>query len=154
MDNQSLDFCTYLRQYVHKPFTESRSEAGKLLHYTLTKVEPGNIELALTVLPQHCNPSQKLHGGIYALIMDEAVGLAFFTVCAGEYYTTVNLNVEHLYSADLNEKITAVGKVIRHGKKIAYTEGEIYNSKGSLICKATSNLINTGKRIFTLSAEQ
>jgi acyl-coenzyme A thioesterase 13 len=145
-----MDTYKHLKQFEGKLFAESKSEAGKLLNYTLTKIEPGLVEFTLEVTPQLTNPLQRLHGGIYALIMDEAVGLAFYTACDGAYYTTVNLNVEHLYSSALGEKIKAVGKVIRHGKKIAYTEGEIYNEKNELICKATSNLINTGKRIFDL----
>jgi uncharacterized protein (TIGR00369 family) len=135
-------------------FLESASAAGRLLNYTLSKVEEGRIEMSIVVTEQLTNPLKRLHGGIYALIMDEAVGVAFYTVCQGEYYTTVNLNVEHLYSANLGETIRAVGYVVRHGKKIAYTEGEIYNEAGALICRATSNLINTGKRIFDTYATQ
>jgi acyl-coenzyme A thioesterase 13 len=117
------------------------------MQYILQKVEPGEVHLQLEVLPAMCNPLQQLHGGIFSLIMDEAVGLAFFTVCEGLFYTTCNLNVEHLRSANLGEQLLAVGKVIKHGKKVAYTEGSIFNSKNELICRATSNLINTGKQL-------
>jgi acyl-coenzyme A thioesterase 13 len=136
-----------------KPFTASKSAAGQWLKYIIVDAKAGEIILKLTVLPEHTNPWQQLHGGVYALIMDETLGLAFATASLGEYYTTININVEHLYSANLNEEITAIGRVIRHGKKVAYLEGEILNSQNQLICRATSNVINTGKRIFTLDAK-
>jgi uncharacterized protein (TIGR00369 family) len=146
-------FFDTVKKYEGGAFTESKSAAGALLNYTLHHVAPGEVHLAMQVQAHHCNPLQHLHGGIYALIMDEAIGLAFYTVCDGAYYTTVNLNVEHLLSAPLNENLIAIGRVIRHGKTVAYTEGDIYNSAGALICRATSNLINTGKRIFELYAQ-
>jgi acyl-coenzyme A thioesterase 13 len=135
------------------PFKEIKSGAGKWMNYTITKVERGEIAFTLTVTPDMCNPLNALHGGIYCLIMDEAVGLALYTVCEGDFYTTVDLNVNHLLSAPLGEKLTAKGQVIRRGKKIAFTEGSIFNSEGQLISRATSNLVNTGKRIFDFYAE-
>jgi uncharacterized protein (TIGR00369 family) len=79
--------------------------------------------------------------------MDEAVGLALYTVCEDQFYTTVDLHVNLLWSVQQGDVVTAVGKVIRRGKKIAYTEGAIYAADGTIICKATSNLVNTGKKI-------
>jgi acyl-coenzyme A thioesterase 13 len=137
----------HMKQHEGQSFIETKSAAGKLLHYKLLDVQEGKVTIELTVTEQIINPFGGLHGGIYALIMDECVGLAFYTICNGELYTTVNLNVEHLWSAMLGEVITATGQVIRYGKKIAYTEGEIRNAKGDLICRATSNLINTGKEV-------
>jgi acyl-coenzyme A thioesterase 13 len=144
----------HLKKYEGTQFTESKSAAGQSLQYILHQVTEGSVTLQLTVLESMTNPWKGLHGGIFALIMDEAVGLAFYTVCKGEYYTTVNLNVEHLMSASIGEILYATGTVVRHGKKIAYTEGSIYNSQNQLICRATSNLINTGKRIFAVDASE
>ncbi len=141
-----------LQKNIGGAFLESKSAAGKWMQYTLHDVKEGEICLRLTVLPDMCNPLQQLHGGIYALIMDEAVGLAFYTVCNGDFYTTANLHVHHLRSAAVGEVLYATGQVIKHGKKIAYTEGTIRNEKNEIICRATSDLIYTGKRIFDLYA--
>jgi uncharacterized protein (TIGR00369 family) len=148
-----LDTFSYIKRDEGGKFKGSKSAAGNWMQYTLHKVELGEVQLKLTVLPDMCNPMQQLHGGIFCLIMDEAVGLAFFSACEGEFYTTCNLNVEHLRSANVGEELIAIGKVIKHGKKIAYTEGSIYNSKNELICRATSNLVNTGKKILDFYAE-
>jgi acyl-coenzyme A thioesterase 13 len=147
-----MDLLELLKKDIGRSFTASKSSAGKWLDYTLEKVEEGELHFSLVVKQDMCNPFQQLHGGIFALIMDEAVGLAFYTVCKGEFYTTCNLNVEHLRTAALGEKLLAVGKVIKHGRKVAYTEGSIYNEKNELICRATSNLIHTGKLIFDIYA--
>jgi acyl-coenzyme A thioesterase 13 len=138
----------FLKAYEGGPFSASQSRAGNWLQYTLHKVELGCVQIKLTVRDELCNPWAQMHGGIFALIMDEAVGLSFFTVCNNEHYTTSNLHVEHLKSAPLQEVLIAEGKVIKHGRKVAYIEGTIYNSKMEIICRATSNLINTGNLIF------
>jgi acyl-coenzyme A thioesterase 13 len=151
--NEANIFLETLISYKGQAFKASNSAAGHWLQYTIHDVAKGSIALKMTVQPQHTNPWQQLHGGVYALLMDETLGLAFATASMGAYYTTINLNVEHLYSANINEEIIAYGRIIRHGKKVAYLEGEIKNSKNELICRATSNLINTGKRIFTLDVK-
>jgi acyl-coenzyme A thioesterase 13 len=101
--NEPNIFLETLISYLGKPFTASNSAAGHWLQYTLHAVDAGSIALKLKVRPELTNPWQQLHGGVYALIMDETLGLAFATASMGAYYTTINLNVEHLYSANLNE---------------------------------------------------
>lgn len=153
MTDNSFDPYEMLKSSEGGPFKEIKSGAGRWMQYTLTRVERGEVTFSVTVLPDMCNPLNALHGGIYCLMMDEAVGLALYTVCEGDFYTTVDLNVAHLFSATCGEVLTCQGKVLRKGKKIAYTEGSIFNAKGELICRATSNLVNTGKRIFDFYKE-
>ncbi len=137
-----------IASYKGGPFQASESRAGNWLQYIIKDAQAGMVQIELTVLDQHCNPWKQIHGGVTALVMDEIIGLTFLTVSNGELYTTVNLNTEYLKPGLLGDVLIAEGKVIKHGKRIAYAEGTIYNHKKEIIARATSNLLNTGNLIF------
>lgn len=141
-----------LKRFEGKVFDQSLSAAGRWLAYTIIKVEPGNVEVSLPVRPEMTNPSQQLHGGMMAMIMDEISGVAFYSLGSSTYYTTVNLVVDYLYSAPVGETILAKGSVQRQGKKIANVSCEVFDSKGTCLARATTNLVNTQKEIFDLSS--
>lgn len=148
--DKKLNISYQLKQLEGKHFTQSHSKAGKWLHYKIERVEAGEIEVSIVVRENMTNPNNMLHGGMAAMICDEICGLAFYSTDSPTIYTTVNLSIDYLYSAPVNSTITAIGKVIRKGKKIAYTECCIYSDSGDLIVRATSNLLNTGKPTFEL----
>lgn len=131
-------------------FKHTESKAGAWLNYKLIKVEPGYIEVQLEVREAMTNPNGMLHGGMSAMICDEICGLAFFSLGIPTNYTTVNLALDYLLGAAQGEKITAIGKVLRQGKRLANVEGYIYNDKKQIIVHATTNLLNTEKPVFNL----
>lgn len=140
-----------LKQFEGQYFTNTNSKAGKWLHYKLLHVEPGTIEASVLVREDMTNPNNMLHGGMIAMIMDEICGLSFYSLGYENYYTTVNLTIDYLYSAVVNSTVTAKGKVLRSGKKIANVECYIYDEMNNIIAHAKSNLVNTEKKVFKLS---
>ena len=66
---------------------------------------------------------------------------------ATAHYTSVSLNLDFLYAAAEGERITAVAEIVRQGKKIINAEVHVFNEKGILLSKATSNLVVTGMPI-------
>ncbi len=132
-------------------FSYSLSMAGRWLNYKLEKVEPGYIEASIEVREEMTNPVKNIHGGIIALLCDEIAGLAFYSQGKQHFYTTVNLAVDYLYSASIGSKVTAIGRVMRSGKKIANVECHVYDEQKQLIAHAKSNLVNTEKDIFDLT---
>ena len=149
MKNQIL---YQLKQYEGQYFTNTKSQAGKWLHYKLLKVADGEIEASILVREDMTNPNNMLHGGMIAMIMDELCGLAFYSTGTEYYYTTANLTIDYLYSAPIHTHVTAKSKVLRSGKKIANVECYIYDEKDNIIAHAKSNLVNTEKKVFELSS--
>ncbi len=147
MKNQILN---QLKLYEGHYFTDTNSMAGKWLHYKLIKVEEGSIEASIMVREDMTNPNKMLHGGMIAMITDELCGLAFYSLGNPEYYTTVNLTIDYLYSAPVGSTVIAKSNVMRTGKKIANVECYIYNESGLIIAHAKSNLVNTEKKVFEL----
>lgn len=127
--------------------TDTPSAAGNWLRPTLVAADPGKVSIAITIRPEMCNPYGNIHGGMMALLIDEAIGWAVVSLAATQHYTSMNLVVDFLYAAAKGEQITATAFIIRHGKKVINTEVKVYNTKNVLLAKASSNLITTNMNI-------
>lgn len=132
--------------YEGKLVTDSRSEAGNWMAFTLDKIEKGKAELSLTVKKEMTNPYRNIHGGMMALVIDEAIGWAVVSLDTDNHYTSLNLNVDFLYAIAEGQRLRAVSEVIREGKKIIHVDCRVYDMQNRLLAKASSNLIVTGMR--------
>ncbi|MBS1771611.1 MAG: PaaI family thioesterase [Bacteroidetes bacterium] len=132
--------------YLGKLVEGSRSAAGNWLQFTLEHIEKGKATLSLDVKHDMTNPYGNIHGGMMALVIDEAIGWAVVSLDTDNHYTSLNLNVDFLYAIKEGERLKATSEVIREGKKIIHVECKVYDMKGTLLGKATSNLIVTGMK--------
>jgi len=144
MDNPIL---TELKKHIGKPYQNIRSAAGGHLAYTIKEIDHGTVTLTMEVRDILTNPSKQLHGGMMAMLIDEACGLAFYTQGVSTIYSTLNLSIDYLHSAFLGETITAKARAIKTGKKIANNHCEVLNSSDVLLAFGTTNLANTLKEI-------
>ncbi|MBL7718097.1 MAG: PaaI family thioesterase [Flavipsychrobacter sp.] len=126
--------------------TESRSAAGNWLQFTLEKIEKGSATISLEVRPEMTNPYGNIHGGMMALVMDEVIGWSVVSLDMNANYTSLNLNVDFLYAIRQGERLRATATVVRAGKKIIHVECKVENAEGTLLGKASSNLIVTGMK--------
>jgi acyl-coenzyme A thioesterase 13 len=139
----------YINQhFLGKLVTDSRSPAGNWLEFTLEKIGKGNAELSLVVRKEMTNPYAHIHGGMMALVMDEAIGWAVVSLEMENNYTSLNLNVDFLYAIKEGDRLTARSEVIRAGKKIIHVDCSVYNAEGILLGKASSNLIAVGMKMI------
>ncbi len=126
---------------------DSRSPAGNWLKPRLEAAERGKVSLSVLIRKEMCNPYGNIHGGMMSLVVDECLGWAIVSLEAAAHYTSVSLNLDFLYAAAEGERITAVAEIVRQGKKIINAEVHVFNEKGILLSKATSNLVVTGMPI-------
>lgn len=143
----SLPTYNELKQLVGKEFTDSRSPAGNWLRPRIEHFEKGIAAISVVVRPEMCNVYQHIHGGMMSLLVDEAIGWAIVSLNIQQHYTSVSLNIDFLYAAAQGERIKAVARIIRHGKKVINTAVEVFNEKNELICRANSNLIATNMKV-------
>jgi uncharacterized protein (TIGR00369 family) len=137
----------YVRKnYEGKLVKDSRSPAGNWLEFTLERIEEGRAEILLTVKKEMTNPYGNIHGGMMALVIDEVIGWAVISLGTESHYTSLNLNVDFLYAIKEGDKMRAVARVIRAGKKIIHVECSVYNIEGTFLSKASSNLIVTSMK--------
>jgi len=89
------------------------------------------------VEPRHLNLHGAVHGGVYATILDTAMGGSVVSLLApGETAATTSLYVEFLRAAREGDLLTAVGKVLRRGQHIAFAEGSLVGSDGEQLSRA------------------
>ena len=143
-DNTPDHLAASRERWLGKLVEDGPSPAGNWLGLTLVDAEPGEITLSLYLKKDMTNPYGNIHGGMMALIMDEAIGWSVVSLGAPTHYTTMNLVVDFLYAAAEGETLTAKSKVIRQGKKVVHAVCDVFDSKGTLLAKGSSNLIVTG----------
>jgi len=86
---------------------------------------------------RHLNINSVVHGGVYATILDTAMGAAVVSVLAeGETTATTSLYVEFLRAAREGDLLTARGEVLRRGRHIAFAEGNLYGEDGRRLSQA------------------
>ncbi len=144
----------YLRNEINKPITKSVSPSSLWLRGTLLEVNVGKASISYQIRKEMTNPLGTIQGGVMAALIDDTMGLAFYTLFEQNMFTSTNLNVNFLFGAREGEIVTVKAEVVRIGKKIANVECKVYNANDDIICTATSNLVVTSVKVTeTLSDE-
>ena len=129
-----------------KPDFRARAKSSdvpvmRLIGFQTKEIADGLAIITLAAGPQHANPMGTLHGGILCDIADAAMGIAFAsTLAPDESFTTVELKI-NFFRPIWEAQLQAVGKVVRRGRTIGYTESEITNEQGQLVAKAASTCL-------------
>src|SRR5262245_22204851 len=91
----------------------------------------------------HYNPMGAVHGGLACTLLDSAMGSAVMSLLdASEAYTTLDLTV-HLTRA-ISAKtgpITAEGKIVQRGRRVATSEGRLTDEQGRLLAHASTTCL-------------
>jgi uncharacterized protein (TIGR00369 family) len=97
----------------------------------------GSVTVTGKVERRHLNINGVVHGGVYATILDTAMGAAVVSLLGeGETTATTSLYVEFLRAAREGETLTARGDVLRRGRHIAFAEGNLSGSEGRTFSQA------------------
>jgi len=89
------------------------------------------------VEPRHLNINSVVHGGVYATILDTAMGGAVVSMLRpGETAATTSLYVEFLRAAREGDMLTARGEVLRRGRHFAFAEGDLVGEAGRRLGQA------------------
>jgi acyl-CoA thioesterase len=91
------------------------------------------------VRPDMMNGVGWLQGGVLAAIADEAMALALYTRLSGrEGIATISESTTFVRGVR-EGTITAKGRVIKKGRRVAFTEGEVYaGDEGKALLSRTS----------------
>lgn len=145
----------YLKNELNKPITKSVSPSSLWLRGTLLEVNEGLATISYKIRHEMTNPLGTIQGGVMAALIDDTMGLAFYTLFEKNMFTTTNLNINYLYGAKEGEEVIVKAEVVRIGKKIANVECKVYNQDREIICTSTSNLVVTSVKVSaTLPKDQ
>ena len=114
-----------------------------LMQMGITGLEEGRVEFTCAVDESVYNPIGVVHGGLVCTLLDSVLGCAVHTTLpAGVGYTSIELKVNYLRAVHAaGGPLTAIGRVIRPGRRVAFAEGEVLDATGRTVATASSSLL-------------
>jgi uncharacterized protein (TIGR00369 family) len=132
---------------------QARAEANlywRHLGVSVVEAEPGRVRLRVPVRDVLKNaPGAPVHGGVYSALVDMGVGAALGTLHeeseGGVGQTTLDLNVSYLAGVREGD-IYAEGRILRHGRTIAFGEVTVSDGKGQTLAVGRATYMIIAKR--------
>jgi len=115
----------------------------RLLQMDLVTLEQGRVEVRCAVDESVYNLLGAVHGGLVCTLLDTVAGCAVLsTLPRGTGFTSIELKVSFLRPvAVASGPLTAVGAVVKGGRRIAFTEGQVVDAAGRAVATASSSLL-------------
>ncbi|NQE60495.1 PaaI family thioesterase [Caulobacter sp. RHG1] len=90
-----------------------------------------------------CNPMGQVQGGYVCAMLDEAMSVAGM-ISSGMTHVvpTLEMKTSFLRPA-MPGSLRGVGRVVKWGRTVCFTEGELYDAEGRLLAKASGTAIPT-----------
>jgi uncharacterized protein (TIGR00369 family) len=103
----------------------ARQRALTTLGATLTRVEPGEVEIQLPFRPELSQQHGFLHAGVSTAVVDTACGYAALTLMPpGAAVLSIEFKV-NLLAPGQGERFIATGRVVRAGRNVTVCTGEV-----------------------------
>ena len=115
----------------------------EVMNMHLESVEVGPVTFTAQPDESHYNPIGAVHGGFACTVLDSVAGCAVQTTLPlGFGYTSLEIKVNYLAGITATTgPLTAVGTVIKPGKRVAFAEGVLTDSSGKVVATASSTLL-------------
>ena len=116
---------------------------ARLIQMGITSLEEGRVEFTCELDESVYNPIGVVHGGLVCTMLDTVAGCAVHTTLpAGVGYTSIELKVNYLRAVHATSgPLTAVGRVVKPGRRVAFAEGEVLDAAGRTVATASSSLL-------------
>ena len=126
----SEDQLDHLARYFNEEVTFSKHIGAKV-----EEVQPGRSVIFIDVEDTHLNGAGTLHGGVYASLIDNAMGLSVLAL-VGVRTATIEMNV-HFLGAVNEGRITCESEVIHRTRRTATAEAKVRDADGNLVAMGT-----------------
>ena len=136
-----------VESYVGKHFTGSPSPFAHWLNGKVIAVSKNALEFSFLVRKEMTNPVGMLHGGVISGMIDDCIGVTFFTLGLEYFYPSINLQVDFFNPAKEGEIVYIKTQVMKQGKTIINIRAEVFSITNVLIATATSNLAKSNYKI-------
>jgi len=114
-----------------------------LMQMDIVDLAQGRVEFSCLVDESVYNPIGVVHGGLMCTLLDTVAGCAVHTTLPqGLAYTSIELKVSYLRPVQLTSgPLTAIGTVVKPGRRVAFAEGEVRDAAGRTVATASSSLL-------------
>ena len=130
VETLSEDQLDHLARYFNEEVTFSKHIGAKV-----EEVQPGRSVIYIDVEDTHLNGTGTLHGGVYASLIDNAMGLSVLAL-VGVRTATVEMNV-HFLGAVNEGRITCESEVVHRTRRTATAEAKVRDADGNLVAMGT-----------------
>ncbi|MDO9473646.1 MAG: PaaI family thioesterase [Caulobacter sp.] len=125
--------------------TKRQPPGSQLLGFRMVRVSQADreVEVAFEATEQLTNPMKQIQGGYLCAMLDECMSVACM-VASGmtAVAPTVEMKTSFFRPAQPGS-IRGIGRVVRWGKTIAFTEGELLDDQGRTLARATGTAMPT-----------
>ncbi len=126
-----------------RPHSPAAAELGR--EFLAIDPEAQAVRLSFEPTADHCNPMGGVQGGMLIAMLDETMTEAIVLATKGEFYIpTLSIEARFLLPAK-REKLFAVGRVLRLGRRTAFLDAELYDSQ-------QENLLVSGRATVTMAS--
>ena len=94
------------------------------------------------------NPMKQVQGGYLCAMLDECMSVACMVASGMTHVAPTAEMKTTFFRPGMPGKIRGVGKVVRWGTRVAFTEGELFDPEGRVLAKATGTAIPTPFQIY------
>jgi len=121
--------------------TGSQTLGFKMLSVSQAKME---VEVAFEARAELlANPMKQVQGGYLCAMLDECMSVACMVASKMTAVAPTAEMKTSFFRPVMPGPLRGVGRVVRWGKTLAFTEGELYDGEGRLIAKATGTAVPT-----------
>ena len=115
----------------------------------IAAVRPGEVEIVLPFSDKILQQHDFIHAGAIATIADSACGYAALSVMPRDAAVLTTEFKINLLAPAKGEQLRAIGRVVRSGKKLVITLGEVFAEEGGArkqvaLITATMMVVDTG----------
>lgn len=125
----------------------SQPKGSVLLGFEMISVSQAQkqVEALFDAREDFANPMRQIQGGYLCAMLDDVMSVACMITSGMTHVApTLEMKTSFMRPALANgAKLRGVGRVVKWGRTIAFTEGEIWDADGKLLAKATGTAMPT-----------
>ena len=126
--------------------TKNQPTGSKTLGFTILSVcqETKTVEVAFDARAELLsNPMKQVQGGYLCAMLDECMSVACMVASGMTAVAPTAEMKTSFFRPAMPGRLRGVGRVVRWGRTLAFTEGELYDAENRLVAKATGTAVPT-----------
>lgn len=137
----TLDGIDYLRKIAAGDIPGA--PIGSHMGMEIAEVGEGTVTFHCHPDESHYNPIGMVHGGLVCTLLDSVLGCAAQTTLPkGTSYTSIEIKVNYLRPVTKDSgPLVATGRVVKPGRRVIFSEGEVVDNKGKTVATASGSLL-------------
>ncbi len=126
--------------------TKNQPTGSQTLGFRMVSVSQAEkmVEVEFDARPEVLlNPMKQIQGGYLCAMLDECMSVACMVASGMTHVAPTAEMKTTFFRPGMPGKIRGVGRVVRWGSRVAFTEGELFDPDGRVLAKATGTAIPT-----------